>query len=104
MITPRKVATVALCAAALLAAPSAAHAEAAARGARAQAHVEEGQAAFDAGNYTDAIREFQAAYDLVPEPMISYNLGVYFERLGEREDAIEHFQRLASHLVQQHQE
>lgn len=85
---------VAALAGALLVAPGApARAESSAPGAQARLHVDAAQSAFDAGRYEEAIREFRAAYDLVPEPRLSYNIGVCFERLERREDAIEHFER-----------
>lgn len=78
---------------ALLLAPLATRGEAVSRAGRARNHAEAGQQAFTAGRYEEAIREFRAAYEMVPEPMLSYNMAVSFERLGQRRDAIEHYQR-----------
>lgn len=63
---------------------------------RARPHVEAGQAAFQNEEYADAIREFQAAHELLERPMLLYNIAVCHERLEQRREAVEaYFQYLS---------
>jgi tetratricopeptide (TPR) repeat protein len=77
---------------ALSTAPSLALAERGSRADQARAHSEAGQAAFDDENYEEAIHEFRAAYELVPEPMLLYNIAVAYERMERLDDAVEHYE------------
>lgn len=47
-----------------------------------------GEAAYSAGNYEVAIREWKSAYATDPRPRIQFNLSQAYERLGQLEDAI----------------
>jgi hypothetical protein len=47
-----------------------------------------GEAAYSAGNYEVAIREWNTAYQSDPRPRIQFNLSQAYERLGHLEDAI----------------
>lgn len=47
-----------------------------------------GEAAYSAGNYEVAIREWNNAYKTDPRPRIQFNLSQAYERLGQLEDAI----------------
>lgn len=47
-----------------------------------------GEAAYSAGNYEVAIREWNSAYKTDPRPRIQFNLSQAYERLGQLEDAI----------------
>jgi tetratricopeptide (TPR) repeat protein len=47
-----------------------------------------GEAAYSAGNYEVAIREWNSAYKADPRPRIQFNLSQAYERLGQLEDAI----------------
>lgn len=63
---------------------------------QARAHVEAGQAAFEAEEYERAITEFEAAYDILGDPMLIYNIGVCHERLEQRREAVEAYFRYIS--------
>lgn len=60
---------------------------------RAQPHVDTAQAAFNEEDYETALGEFQAARELVEEPMLTYNIALCQERLGQLRDAIETYHR-----------
>ncbi|HEX6240232.1 MAG TPA: tetratricopeptide repeat protein [Polyangiales bacterium] len=47
-----------------------------------------GEAAYSAGNYEVAIREWNNAFQADPRPRIQFNLSQAYERLGHLEDAI----------------
>jgi len=48
-----------------------------------------GEAAYSAGNYEVAIREWNNAYSVDPRPRIQFNLSQAYERLGELEKAMD---------------
>ncbi len=54
---------------------------------RARTHFQAGQALYNLGNYTDAIREFSAGYTLTGRPQFLINLGQSYRKLGELEQA-----------------
>jgi tetratricopeptide (TPR) repeat protein len=59
--------------------------------AEARTHYEAGMRKFDVGKYDEAAEEFQAAYELVGDPVILYNIAQSF-RLGQRyEKAIQFY-------------
>jgi tetratricopeptide (TPR) repeat protein len=64
--------------------------------AQAKQHFSAGEARFKAGDYRAAIAEFGAADQLVPSPILSYNIGLCHERLGEDDLAV---QRYRDYLV-----
>lgn len=47
-----------------------------------------GEAAYSAGNYDAAVREWTNAYSVDPRPRIQFNLSQAYERMGRIEDAI----------------
>jgi hypothetical protein len=47
-----------------------------------------GEAAYSAGNYEVAIREWKSAYATDPRPRIQFNLSQAYERMGQLENAI----------------
>jgi len=49
----------------------------------AKVHFDQGEAYFKAGTYDKAAEEYQAAYDLVPEPGLLFNIGLAFENFGD---------------------
>jgi hypothetical protein len=51
--------------------------------ARARSHFEAGRALYNLKQYTDAIREFSAGYQLVNKPQFLVNLGQCYDRLAE---------------------
>ena len=52
-----------------------------------------GEAAYSAGNYELAVREWTAAYASDPRPRIQFNLSQAYERMGQLENAIAALQR-----------
>jgi hypothetical protein len=59
--------------------------------AQAKQHFAAGEARFKAGDYRGAITEFAAADALVPSPILSYNIGLCHERLGEDQLAVQRY-------------
>jgi hypothetical protein len=81
----------------LLASFGTAHAQSQDAVARARTHFEAGQALYRLSNYTDAIREFSAGYDLVPKPQFLINVAQCYDRIASgtpdvaaQRDALEH--------------
>jgi tetratricopeptide (TPR) repeat protein len=72
---------------------SVAHADNADAVARARTHFEAGRALYNLGNYTDAIREFSAGYQLAPRPQFLVNLGQAYRKLGKLDRAREMYRR-----------
>jgi hypothetical protein len=60
---------------------------------RAKAHFEAGKNAYNAGDYTTAIREFKAAELLRPSPILDYNIGLANEKLGKKRVAVKYYRR-----------
>jgi tetratricopeptide (TPR) repeat protein len=58
---------------------------------QARQHFQSGKQLFDAGDYRAAIREFEAANKLAPAPLLLFNIGLAYERLGEAGPALQHF-------------
>jgi hypothetical protein len=52
-----------------------------------------GEAAYSAGNYEVAVREWQSAYASDPRPRIQFNLSQAYERMGQLENAIDALKR-----------
>jgi hypothetical protein len=52
-----------------------------------------GEAAYSAGNYDTAVREWNNAYSADPRPRIQFNLSQAYERMGRLEDAIASLKR-----------
>jgi hypothetical protein len=61
--------------------------------ARAKTHFEAGQALYRLGNYTEAIREFSAGYQLAPKPQFLINIGQAYLKLGDLEKARDMYKR-----------
>jgi hypothetical protein len=53
----------------------------------------EGEQAYQQGDYENAIAKWKAAYALDARPLILYNLGGAYERLGKSADALEAFEK-----------
>lgn len=60
---------------------------------RAQVHVDAGQRAFNEENYEVAVREFEAAREIYQDPLLTYNIALSYERLGNLPEAIEDYHR-----------
>lgn len=73
-----------------LAAP--AFAQDATREAAARAHFEEGQRAYQAGDFPRAAREFAAAYELHGSPELAFNVARVSERAGDLDVAIRYYE------------
>jgi len=61
--------------------------------AQAKQHFETGRNAYNAGDYVSAIREFKAAEQLRPSPILDYNIGLANEKLGKRRVAVKYYKR-----------
>jgi tetratricopeptide (TPR) repeat protein len=61
--------------------------------ARARTHFEAGRALYQLGNYTEALREFAAGYQLAPRPQFLLNLGQCYRKLDDPGKAREMYQR-----------
>lgn len=83
--------TALLAAMAVLLAPVAVRAQPTDTVADARQHFQSGKQLFDAGDYRGAIREFEAANRLAPAPLLLFNIGLAYERLGEAAPALQHF-------------
>ncbi len=59
--------------------------------AKARQHYAAGKAAFDSGNYAVAIREFEAANRLAPAPVLKFNIGLSYERMGDKVEALKNY-------------
>ncbi len=63
---------------------------------QAKKHYAAGEARWKAGNYRGAIIEFTAADELAPSPVLSYNVALCHDKLGQREDAVRHYREYLS--------
>lgn len=54
---------------------------------RARLHFESGASYYEAGEYEDALREFQHAYELSQRPQLFYNISLCYQNLGDLENA-----------------
>src|SRR5262245_45858671 len=73
-----------------------AHAEGGDALARARSHFEAGRALYSLGNYTDAIREFSAGYELVGKPQFLLNLGQCYRKQNQLQRARQMYQKYLS--------
>jgi hypothetical protein len=80
-----------LAAVAVVLAPVAVRAQPTDTVAEARQHFQSGKQLFDAGDYRGAIREFEAANKLAPAPLLLFNIGLAYERLGEAAPALQYF-------------
>jgi len=62
----------------------------------ARRHYAEGQALYNAGNYSAALSEFRAAYAAQPHPVVLKSQAECLERMGNIREAMELFQRYLS--------
>lgn len=68
--------------------------------AEARQHYVEGKSRFGAGDYQGAIREFEAANRLAPSPILHFNIGLAYERLGNRAEALRHYRTYLQEMPQ----
>lgn len=64
--------------------------------AQAKQHFEAGRAAYNNADYAGAIREFKAAEQLRPSPILDYNIGLSNEKLGKKRVAVRYYRRYLS--------
>lgn len=62
----------------------------------AKAAFQEGQAAYDRGDYTAAIASWQRSFELSQKVSLFYNIGLAYERLGKLDDAAAALDRFVS--------
>ncbi|MBI4510611.1 MAG: hypothetical protein HY698_13340 [Deltaproteobacteria bacterium] len=55
-----------------------------------------GEAFFKSGDFRGAIAEFEAADGLSPAPILSYNIALCYERIGDDESAARHYRKYLS--------
>jgi tetratricopeptide (TPR) repeat protein len=55
---------------------------------KARAHFEAGSSYYEEGDYEQAMREFQRAYDLSKRPTLQYNISLTYEKLGDLANAV----------------
>jgi len=60
---------------------------------KARVHFEAGRALYRLGNYAEALREFEAGYQLAPRPQFLVNIGQAYRKLGDLPRAKETFER-----------
>ena len=60
-------------------------------GANAQLRFQAGSAAYEAGDFTTAIQEWKAAQLLRPAPLLDFNIGLAYERLGRPRAACKYY-------------
>lgn len=60
---------------------------------QAKQHFESGKNAYNAGDYAGSIREFKAAEQLRPSPILDYNIGLANEKLNKRRVAVKYYKR-----------
>ena len=63
------------------------------RKSRASAHLVKGAQLIDAEDLQGALAQFEAAYRLVPSPVILHNFGVVYQGLGRKAEALDAFER-----------
>jgi len=62
----------------------------------AKAHFKSGKALQDAGKYSEAADEYQAAYDLDPRPAMLFNIAQAHRLAGHKKTALDYYQRYLS--------
>jgi hypothetical protein len=60
---------------------------------RARLHFESGASYYESGEYEDALREFQRAYELSRRPQLLFNISLCYQNLGDFERAAAYLER-----------
>jgi tetratricopeptide (TPR) repeat protein len=60
---------------------------------RAKAHFRAGEALYQLGSYSEALREFKAGFELAPRPMFLLNIGQAYRKLGDAAAALDAFEK-----------
>ena len=71
--------------------PPIAHAQTDEQIARARALFTEGQSAYDAGRFQEAVTKMREAYDITHSPELAFNVARVYERMSEYQEAIRYF-------------
>jgi tetratricopeptide (TPR) repeat protein len=66
--------------------------------AKAKGLYQEGEKAYRLGKFQDAITNFEAAYELAAIPLILYNLGLAYDRLGDQQSSVDAWRKAKSLL------
>jgi tetratricopeptide (TPR) repeat protein len=64
----------------------------------AKAHFEQGRAFYESGAWTDAVREYEQAFALVPLPELLFNIGQAWRMQGDKAKAIDAYRRYLDRL------
>ena len=67
---------------------------------RARLHFESGASYYEAGEYEDALREFQRAYELSHRPQLFYNISLSYQNLGNLEEAANFLERYLAEVAE----
>jgi tetratricopeptide (TPR) repeat protein len=65
---------------------------------KAKSLYQEGEKAYRLGKFQDAITNFEAAYELAAIPLILYNLGLAYDRLGDQQTSADAWRKAKSLL------
>jgi hypothetical protein len=60
---------------------------------QAKVHYRQGMAFHQSGRYDDAIQEYRAAYELIPQPELLFDIAQAYRLKGDRSTAIEYYRR-----------
>lgn len=60
---------------------------------RARMHFQAGASHYDAGEYEDAIKQFERAFELSQRPALFYNLALSYQAMGNLEKAVDYLER-----------
>ncbi len=66
---------------------------------RARLHFQSGAAYYDAGEYENALREFQSAYELSQRAQLFYNMYLCEQAIGQLEPAATHLERYLAEVA-----
>lgn len=66
---------------------------------RARLHFQAGASYYEAGDYEDALREFQRSYELSQKPELFYNLSLCYQQLGDLEQAASFLERYLAEVA-----
>lgn len=65
---------------------------------RGRLHFQAGASHYDAGDYQDALREFERAYEISEKPELFYNFSLCYQQLGELDEAVSYLDRYLSEV------
>lgn len=65
---------------------------------RGRLHFQAGASHYDAGDYQDALREFERAYEISQKAELFYNFSLCYQQLGELDEAVSYLDRYLSEV------